>query len=468
MRLNDSGTNNTSNQAYSYQPAEDSTTPDNLFSNVSDIYSRISLISTPANTNSAGNELGIGSSGPQVTALQDSLIEAGYNPGIADGKFGNNTLAAVQDYQQDRIESLENTLRSGPPPAARSELTRQVNELKSDLNNKVAGSETQSQLGLDSSNEVTDRPVEGPGEVEGLQRGDNSAAVESLQEDLNAAGYNSGTPDGAFGPRTEAAVQAFQQDRIDHLKGVQNGPLPPNDHALIDFEVSRLQNELDSGVAGPETRRQLDRVLDSPTIAAPPVEEPPANGPQIGLSEADFQSAADQLGVDVATVKAIAEVESAGAGFLPSGDPSILFEAHIFGDRTGDVYNQSHPNISSASWDRSLYGASGQHQHDRLAQAMALDETAALESASWGQFQIMGFNHEAAGYDNVQDFVAAMRESESNQLDAFVSFVDSHPGMVTALQNKDWASFARQYNGPGYAQNNYDTKIANAYARHSN
>ncbi|MCY7315094.1 MAG: N-acetylmuramidase family protein [Rubrivivax sp.] len=37
--------------------------------------------------------------------------------------------------------------------------------------------------------------------------------------------------------------------------------------------------------------------------------------------------------------------------------------------------------------------------------------------------------------------------------------------MHRALQRQDWASFARAYNGPGYAQNNYDTKIAAEYNR---
>ena len=468
MKLNDSTVNNTSNQTYAYRPVEDSATSDNAFSGMPDIYSRLSVFSgQQPSANSAEIGLGLGSSGPQVTALQDALIEAGYEPGTPDGKFGTNTLAAVQDYQQDRIDSLNNTIRSGPPPAARSELARQVNELNNELNNNIAGSETLSQLDIDSADVVTVPPVGAPDDIEGLQRGDISPDVEVLQEDLNKAGYDTGRPDGNFGARTEAAVQQFQQDRIDHLKGIQNGPLPPNDHALIGFEVARLENELDSGVAGAETRRQLDRVLDSP-IVVPPIEVPTTDGPQIGLSESDYQAAADQLGVDVATVKAIAEVESRREGFLPSGDPSILFEAHQFGERTGYAYNDSHPNISSTRWDRSLYGPSGQHQHDRLAQAMALDETAALESASWGQFQIMGFNHEAAGYDNVQDFVAAMRESSSNQLDAFVSFVNYHPNMVTALRNQDWAAFAEAYNGPGYRENQYDTKLADAYARHSN
>jgi N-acetylmuramidase len=37
--------------------------------------------------------------------------------------------------------------------------------------------------------------------------------------------------------------------------------------------------------------------------------------------------------------------------------------------------------------------------------------------------------------------------------------------MHSALKKHDWAGFAQAYNGPGYAANNYDTKIAAEYNR---
>jgi LysM repeat protein len=182
------------------------------------------------------------------------------------------------------------------------------------------------------------------------------------------------------------------------------------------------------------------------------------------MTESDWQRAANDLGVDVATIKAVAEVEAAGSGFLSNGDPKILFEAHKFSDMTGGRYDASHPNVSSKSWDSSLY-VGGAGEHDRLKDAMVLDESAALKSASWGKFQIMGFNYEAAGYSNVQSFVEAMRSSEGKQLDAFVNFIKSNPSMHQSLQNHDWSTFARLYNGPRYAENHYDTKIAQAYVK---
>lgn len=36
--------------------------------------------------------------------------------------------------------------------------------------------------------------------------------------------------------------------------------------------------------------------------------------------------------------------------------------------------------------------------------------------------------------------------------------------MLQALKSKDWAEFAYRYNGEGYAANQYDIKLAEAYA----
>jgi peptidoglycan hydrolase-like protein with peptidoglycan-binding domain len=59
-------------------------------------------------------------------------------------------------------------------------------------------------------------PADRPAGV-GLHRGDSGAAVRALQRRLLAAGLDPGPVDGRFGPRTEAAVRAFQ--RAHHLDG---------------------------------------------------------------------------------------------------------------------------------------------------------------------------------------------------------------------------------------------------------
>jgi hypothetical protein len=179
------------------------------------------------------------------------------------------------------------------------------------------------------------------------------------------------------------------------------------------------------------------------------------------LTEQDFTDAAGQLGCDVAAVKAVCEVEAPRGGFLPSGEPTILFERHQFSKRTGRKFDISHPHISN----RQPGGyKGGQAEHERLAEAAALDRPAALESTSWGKFQIMGFNYAPAGFDSLQAFINAMFESEGRQLGAFVSFIQ-HEGLAVFLRERRWADFARRYNGPAYADNKYDTKMAAAYAK---
>lgn len=182
------------------------------------------------------------------------------------------------------------------------------------------------------------------------------------------------------------------------------------------------------------------------------------------LTESDFESAAKRLGCRVAAIKAVTEVEAPGGGFLASGEPKVLFEAHIFDQRTNGSFRRSHPNLSSAHWDRSLYGPAGANQHRRLAQAVALNRDAALQSASWGRFQIMGFNWRTVGRESLQDFVNAQYRSEAEHLRDFVGYVLAR-GLADELQRLDWAGFAYGYNGPGYAANKYDTKMAAAYRR---
>ena len=55
-----------------------------------------------------------------------------------------------------------------------------------------------------------------------------------------------------------------------------------------------------------------------------------------------------------------------------------------------------------------------------------------------------------------------MQNSEADQLNAFCEFIKSN-NLIPALQNRNWAQFARAYNGPEYARNAYDTKLAEAY-----
>lgn len=183
------------------------------------------------------------------------------------------------------------------------------------------------------------------------------------------------------------------------------------------------------------------------------------------LVEADYVRAAERLNVSVPVIKAVAEVEAKGGGFFPNGEPKILFEAHIFHRLTGGLFTEKHPEISSARWNRALYKG-GPAEHTRLQEAAKLNRDRALESASWGLFQIMGFNWKACGYDSLQDFVNAMYQGEGAHLDAFVGFIKSAK-LDTHLRTLNWQGFAKSYNGPKFKENQYDVKLERAFKKHS-
>lgn len=181
------------------------------------------------------------------------------------------------------------------------------------------------------------------------------------------------------------------------------------------------------------------------------------------LTEQDYIEAATLLKCDVAAVKAVKEVESRGAGFLPTGEPVILFERHIFHRLTKGKFSKQYPNISNPK--PGGYGTVA-NQHNRLALAVSLDRNAALQAASWGLFQCMGFNFSVCGYKTLQSFITAMYKSEREHLFAFCNFVINNR-LNDELQRKDWAGFARGYNGANYRINKYDEKLAKAYQKYS-
>lgn len=182
------------------------------------------------------------------------------------------------------------------------------------------------------------------------------------------------------------------------------------------------------------------------------------------ITEADYARAARVLDVDIRAIKAVAEVESGPhGGFLPTDEPVILFERHIFSRLTRGKYDQSHPDISN-----NKPGGYGKvlAQHSRLARAAELDRNAALQSASWGRFQVMGMNWLMLGYKSLQEFINAMYRSEGDHLDSFVRYVKAN-ALDGALRDHRWRAFARGYNGKNYEAGGYHTKLSRAYVKHN-
>jgi len=266
-----------------------------------------------------------------------------------------------------------------------------------------------------------------------LRHGDRSQAVRNLQKSLNQHGAKLNV-DGDYGDATEHAVRAYQ------------------------IKIGLVAD----GVAGSKTLSALT-----------------GTDCQQLLKNADLVNAAERLNVPLASVYAVNEVESKGSGFLDNGKPVILFERHIMYRQLTKVRHEGddpaalklHADqlaaINPAIVNPKSGGyAGGSAEHQRLATARLIDDTAALESASWGAFQIMGFHWQRLGYNSVQEFVAAMSAGESQQFDAFVRFIETDPVLHKALKGRKWAEFAKLYNGPDYQRNLYDIKLQRAYERH--
>ncbi len=191
------------------------------------------------------------------------------------------------------------------------------------------------------------------------------------------------------------------------------------------------------------------------------------------ISEQKFKEVATKLGVEVAALKAVAEVESGGTGFLPSGEPIILFEPHVwwrqlkkFGIEPTLILKEE-PSLKSIlypKWGTYKYGKISE-QHSKLAKAVAIHRDSALESASWGAFQVVGANWPNLGYTGIQQFINDAYRGADGHFDMFIRFVIAN-NLVQYLRAKNWTMFALKYNGSGYAKNKYHIKLANSYNKY--
>lgn len=257
-----------------------------------------------------------------------------------------------------------------------------------------------------------------------LKIGSKGEQVKALQRQLISLGYTL-SDDGVFGSTTEKYVK----------------------------EVQRRFKLTDDGVVGDKTWT----VLNTP------------NKTLEALTEADYQWAAEFLADDVPSVKAVREVEAPLGGFLADGRVTILYERHVMYRQlyangiNPDPVAAKQPSIVNKKTGGYLGKAA---EYTRLAAAKLIDEKSALESCSWGAYQIMGYHWKLLGFNSIYDFVAKMEQSERGQLECFVKFIKVNPTLLKAIRQDDWTTFARYYNGANYRANNYDVKLANAFKKY--
>lgn len=257
--------------------------------------------------------------------------------------------------------------------------------------------------------------------------------VRTIQALLNSATQNQSdklSVDGIVGPKTIARIRQYQANivKLDPPDGI----ISPHGVTLRSLHFKKKEKHI-----GPQFHSSGNVI-----------------------TEDYFIEAAHTLKCEVAAVKAIAMTETKGSPFLSPGKPYILYERHIFSSLTNNRFDTSHPDIS-AKEPYPHYGTYNQ-QYIRLDEARKLDENAALESASWGAFQILGRYYKRCGFNSIQQFVSGMKTIDG-QFYSFINFINSDNSLLNALQQKSWRRVAYIYNGRAYYKKHYDIRLANNY-----
>ena len=216
------------------------------------------------------------------------------------------------------------------------------------------------------------------------------------------------------------------------------------------------------------------------------------------VTDRDIEAAAEELECEPGLIYAIAKQESAHSSFIKLFNrtvPTILYERHWFRKLTkpdkkspspyeekyydicGNAYHKTKIK-KTVSKDKSgkktitrdlidlttgsiavaddVYGPPGLSQYKRLTKAYQLDKSAALQSCSWGKFQIMGFNYKNAGYPDVFSFVKGMSSGDPAHIRAFLKFARNNPVLLDGLRNKDYEKIAEGHNGASWRSVNAD------------
>lgn len=186
------------------------------------------------------------------------------------------------------------------------------------------------------------------------------------------------------------------------------------------------------------------------------------------LDDIDLPKIGRLIGVGEDEIHAVMDVESKGTGWDRQNRLIMLFEPHIFhrllrANAPELVARAEREGVAYRNWGERKYPTDS---YPNLMIAMGIHREYALQSASWGLGQIMGFNHSAAGFKSAEEMVNRFLQDEEYHLEAMIRFIISS-GLDDELRRHDWRGFARGYNGSGYEKNQYHTKLAQSYAKWS-
>ena len=188
------------------------------------------------------------------------------------------------------------------------------------------------------------------------------------------------------------------------------------------------------------------------------------------INDNDYATTAKDLGVEKEVLMAIASQESKHTSFKAVKQATILFERHKMyrllikkGNTKAsvDALSKKYPSIVNEDSG----GHNDMTSYEKLKIAKSIDYDCAIQSCSWGKFQVMGFNY-ANLYSSPRELEKAMNMCELQQFKYFVSYLKNTSGMVDALKNKNWERIATLYNGPNWK--NQNPEYANNIKRYYN
>ncbi len=173
----------------------------------------------------------------------------------------------------------------------------------------------------------------------------------------------------------------------------------------------------------------------------------------------DIEALAKRLGCTTKQIRAVAIVESGGAGYDDEGRPKLLFERHLFHRLTGGRY-------SIAGFSNVKGGGYADCSWEKLSLAACRDPDAAFSSVSWGKFQVLGLHWKALGYSSPIDMAYSTVTGEAAHYDMLARFIEANrlndELSSLSLRPADCRPFARAYNGPEFEKFAYDDKLARA------
>lgn len=187
-----------------------------------------------------------------------------------------------------------------------------------------------------------------------------------------------------------------------------------------------------------------------------------------GLSDEDFRKVADELGVEVAAMKAVVAVEAGHdmKGFWAPGFPIVNCDKSLW-NTCKKYVKQVRKDPASTVVPAEIPAGFPRRAWQKLIDARKQNRELADLCTFWGMFQIGGFNYAMCGCKSIDEFVYLQSYSELEQLEIFATLIENS-GLTKYLKDRNWSGFAAKYNGPSYARKGYHTKMANAYKKYKN